>query len=180
MIKNMVKYFMLFSVPWVLTACSSKAYIQEITPVKSNISNYEIALVSVSEGEGSVKSKKGYTNVKSNLEGEFIKSLSATGKFKVVKKSILSNSDDGALNIDLEIEGFEYLSGAASVMGGVFSGNSYLKIVAHLIDAESGEVIGEIRSGAHTKSSHGVFRGSTGALITEVSGKLAAEISSYK
>ena len=162
-----------------ITACSSNAYIQKVTPVTSNISSYDTASISVEGISESVKRKHGYTNVKEALEKDFIRALSQTAKFKHVDKWNSSHTASATIHIELKIEYFEYLSGAASVMGGILSGNSSIKVIARLIDAKSGGIIGELRSGAHTKSSGGVFRGSTGTLITEVSNKLANEISSY-
>ncbi|WP_263079420.1 hypothetical protein [Endozoicomonas sp. Mp262] len=179
---RLLKLFLLIMFSSLVTACASNTFIQEIQPVKTSLSPYNKAIITVKEGSPSVKTKKGFEASKSALEKDFAASLTELNTFHIISrtqaKGVVEN--DTTLLINLIIEDFQYLSGASSVVAGVFSGNAYFKVRAQIIDLKSGDIIGEVRSGAHTESSDGIFRGSTGTLITKISKKLAKEIDSYK
>ena len=163
-----------------LSGCSANTYIQKVSPVKDGIAAYNKITVSVKSENSAIEKHDGFDISKSELERQFVTHLAETNKFKLVTSSDDSVKEPGLMQITLVIEDFNYVSGAASVMGGVLSGNARLKVLAQLTDSETGTPLGELRAGAQTRSSGGIFRGSTGTLITDISRKLADEIAGYK
>jgi len=162
-----------------LNGCGSNALLQRVTPINSSLEKYNNVIV-IAEGKNeSIKKAKGFHISRNELESEFITSLAKKNKFRNVSSGSTGNHESGTLLIKLVIEELDYLSGASSYFFGVFSGNSSLKVLAKLLDAKTGVVIGEIRSFAKTNSSGGVFRGGTAGLITKVSDKLVEDILSY-
>lgn len=176
---KVIKYLTIPMLALTLGGCGSKVFVKEVTPPKESLASYVLAAINVEGQSDQIKQRKGYTEIHSALKKDFIAALSETNRFKEVYVRTEGEVPQGSIVINLVIGRFRYLSGASSVMGGVFSGNSHIRVTAQLIDPESGETIGEIDSGAHTKSSGGVFRGSTGTLITKVSKELADKIASY-
>jgi len=162
-----------------ISGCSSNAYIQKVTPINSSLAPYDKAIVNI-KGVSSVKHRKGFNAGKTDLENKFISNLSQSSQFKVIARTIPNNFKKNTLIINLTIEDFQYLSATSSVMGGIFSGNARIKVLMRLIDANTGKHIAEIRSGAQTRSSGGIFRGNTSSLITEISKKLTDEIINYR
>lgn len=163
-----------------LSGCAAKTYLQKVSPVTDGIAAYNKITVSVKAENTSIEKHDGFDISKSELASQFVTQLTETNKFKQVSISSEDTKEPGLMHITLVIEDFNYVSGAASVMGGVLSGNARLKVLAQLTDSETGKPLGELRAGAQTRSSGGIFRGSTGSLITDISTKLATEIASYK
>ncbi len=169
MFNNTYKTHLVFLVLLFLGGCASNAYIQKVKAPNKNLTSYNHVLIKTS-APAKTKAKKGYDPSIVALENDFITSLSGFNKFDSVNRQTANTNKDNALIINLVMEDFSYLSGAASVAGGVMTGNAYVKVFAQMVDAESGQIIGEIRSGAHTDSMDGIFRGSTGTLIIAAGG----------
>lgn len=163
-----------------ITGCGTTAFIQKVTPVDTAMSQYKHAYVLVHAKDNTVKESKGFDVSQRELRKHFISNLTTTNRFLTISNINPEKAKQSSLLIDLIIEDSNYLSGFSSYMWGVMSGNARLKVLAKISDANSGKVISEIRSGSHTASSGGIFRGSSSSLITDISEKLALEIASYK
>lgn len=165
----------------ILSGCATpNIYVQKDTPIKSSLAAYETVLVSVQAKDASIAEKDGFDARRMEFEQLFVEKLAATQKFKKVLSADGQSGDSNTLGINLIIEEFEDVSGGASVIFGVFAGNAKLKVLAKISDTASKEVLGELRSGAGTSSSAGIFRGSTSTLIEEITNGLVAEIATYK
>ncbi|HED33687.1 MAG TPA: hypothetical protein ENJ08_05635 [Gammaproteobacteria bacterium] len=178
-LKNIYLYSICLTLT-IISGCTPEAYIEKVTPITPGLSHYETAFVNVKANSREIENEHGYQESRSALQTEFISKLSDAHVFSMVSPQSSDNNENGSVLIDLIIEDMNYLSGTSSIMGGVFSGNAHLRILAKLTEADTGKIIGEIRSGAQTSSSGGMFRGSTSTLISEISTKLTKEISGYK
>ncbi len=164
-----------------IAGCSGHAYVQDVTTAgNTNLAPYDSVYVEVKAEDGSIESREGFDISKTDFEKAFIADMTERNRFGYVGPRITGKPERGAVVVSLVIEDLNYVSGASSAMFGVMAGNARFKVLARIMDAESGELIAEVRSGAHTRSSGGIFRGSTGTLIVEVSKQLATKISSYK
>lgn len=180
MLVQYYRYYLLIFLTLLISGCSTTAFIQKVTPVNSSLSAYNKAFISVKGKSKSIENTHGFEISKSDLEIKFISNLTEAKLFNEVSSQVTKNNDKGAIIINLIIEELSYLSGASSIMGGIMTGNARFKVLAQLKEAETGKKIGEIRSGAQTSSSGGIFRGSTSGQITSISKKLVNELSSYK
>jgi len=160
--------------------CSGHSYVQRATPLKTSLAPFTTAYIDVKGASPRIEALKGFNQSRSHLLQEFALHLRTSQKFEAVYIGAPENNEKNTVFIKIIVEDFKYLSIAASAGFGVVSRNARLKVLAQLIDAETDNIIGELRSGAHTKSSGGIFRGGTGTLIKEISKKLADEIASYK
>lgn len=180
MIGSRLKFHTFLSIALLVCGCAANVLVEDVTPLEFSLSSYDKALVDVQAKSQSIKNAEGFTLSKAELESQFISNLQNKKLFEVVSNQALPDTNEDTLRINLIVEDFNYVSGASSVMFGIMTGNARLSILAQLIDADTGRVLGEIRSGAKTKSSGGIFRGSTGTLISAITEQLVNEISSYK
>jgi hypothetical protein len=65
-------------------------------------------------------------------------------------------------------------------MMGVMFGNAVLRVSAELKAMQEDRMLGGLVSSAQTRTSHSVFRGSTGTLADDVSKQPADAVASYK
>lgn len=163
-----------------LAGCASSAKLRVESPVTPGLSGYDRVFVNVQGARPAIEKKHGYDVTSAALEKGFIQSLAQSKKFKKISSEVSGNPEYNAVLVVLKIEAFDYVSGASSVMMGVMSGNASLRVSAELRDMKEDKLLGELVSSAQTRTSHGIFRGSTGTLAADVSKQLADAVASYK
>ena len=146
----------------------------------SDISQFRTAIIKVEPNSESMVNKEGYPEVRNDVERVFMEKLTQSKRFAVIKPYDTDDKPNGALLIKLTIVNFNYVSSASSVMFGVMSGNGSIKLREELINTETGATIGKYETYAQASSSGGIFRGSTGTLIVDVSEKLINQTILYK
>lgn len=159
-----------------LSACSSKAGFIKYEQISTNLAKYERVSISVRAENALIEAKKGYDITKQEFEKAIIEKLYVGNKYASVNLVDDNNPPKSGYQIVLTFTDFEYLSGAASILGGVFSGNARLKVHVKVIDVKDKKQLGEYLAVSGTSSSGGIFRGSTSGLIEAISTEIANEI----
>jgi hypothetical protein len=180
-LNNKLKITLISLLTVALTGCVSEQFIYHVIPLKTGLSNYEYAVVTVEpELDDTIRKLRGYTRVKEELENSFISDLKKTNKFKGVYRPGEVEASNRALAIKLIILHYIYLPVGASSTGSALPGNSYVQVLARLVDERSGEVIGESLSGTATRKDAEAFKASTDTLLSNVSEALSSDISAHK
>lgn len=178
---NKLKITLISLLAVALIGCVSEQFIYHVIPLKTGLSNYEYAIVTVEpELDDTIRKLRGYTRVKEELENRFISDLEKTNSFKAVYRPGEVEASNRALAIKLIILHYIYLPVGAGSTGGALPGNIYVQVLARLVDERSGAVIGAFLSGTDTRKNNEVFEASTDTLLSNVSKALSSDITAHK
>ena len=159
-----------------MSGCASNIGLIKYKGVSANIASTEQVSIIVKPYSPYISSKKGYIESKLAFEQSMRDKLIANDRFENVR---VVNSDVDARSgflLDVTFRDFEYLSGAASFFGGVFTGNAVLNVRVKLVDIKNQKLLGDYFAKSGTGYGGGIFRGSTSSLIDAITDELAREI----
>ena len=161
----MKKIFTVFLVI-ILSGCSTTSNIkteQQFTKSLKGYSSITIKIIADTE----VMNNSDYNKVKENL-------LNSIGE-KITPRTGLQYlpADNAAdLSINVEVKSFVYTSQGARIMFGIMSGKAELNTDISLVENKTGKVLWKVHTDTSSKTSEGIFGGSTTTQIETLSDQI--------
>lgn len=159
----------------VLAGCAPT--VQEIRadpPVAAARADMQAITITIT-ADTAVQGRDGFATSMDELYEAVRKRLVATRPGVAVSRGVPGNAAAGT-RLDLTIEDFRYVSGAARFMVGVIAGNARLRVHVRLSDAQTGAPLGESVLGSTSSGKQGVLGPTTGRQIEAVAERVAAMI----
>jgi hypothetical protein len=165
----------LAGVSFLIAGCAVAPTIQQVHPIKADLSRYSAIQVIVDASED-IRKQRGYANTAADLLKEFIADVAASGKYATVGTEAPTGK---GLEVRLTITELSYVSGAARGTLGATAGEALLNITMTLKDTETATVVG-IVTARHTSGDDvlpGVGSAVTSRQISAFSKELSSRLS---
>jgi Domain of unknown function (DUF4410) len=146
------------------TGCASNVSQTVNKPITVQEHSNNIIYITVSR-DPTVNQDKNYAKTKQELIDSIINKL----KIELPSsQAVTSNKPSEGTSVHITFLEFNYISGAARFLTGVLSGKAKLGVKLEIVDIASNKNIGEVLLGTSSKTSEGVFGGTTGRQIEAV------------
>jgi hypothetical protein len=165
----MKKLFTIFLV-FIISGCSTTSNIKTEQPFKKSLKGYSSITIKIIANSEAMNNPD-YNKIKENL-------LSSIGE-KITPKTGLqySPADKAAdLSINVEVKNFIYTSQGARIMFGIMSGKAVLNTDISLVENKTGEVLWKVHTDTSSKTTEGIFGGSTSSQIEALSDQIIKQL----
>ena len=165
----MKKLFTVFLVI-IISGCSTTSNIKTEQQFKKSLKGYSSITIKII-ADTDVMNNSDYNKVKENL-------LTSIGE-KITPRTGLQHlpADNAAdLSINVEVKSFVYTSQGAKIMFGIMTGKAELNTDISLVENKTGKVLWKVHTDTSSKTSEGIFGGSTTTQIETLSDQIITHL----